>query len=53
MTATTQTKLKTYKVVFLVDTEREENFIYDELLSSLERTALGSVAYAHDVVEYD
>ena len=53
MTATTQTKLKTYKVVFLVDTEREEKSIYDELLSSLENTALGAVAYSHDVVEYD
>ena len=53
MTETTQTKLKTYKVVFLVDTLREENSIYDELLSSLENTALGAVAYSHDVVEYD
>ena len=53
MTTTTETKLKTYKVVFLVDTLREENSIYDELLSSLENTSLGAVAYAHDVVEYD
>mgnify|MGYP001317308312 CR=1 FL=1 len=53
MTATTQTKLKKYKVVFLVNTEREENSIYDELLSSLDKTALGAIAYAHDVVEYD
>ena len=53
MTETTQTKLKTYKVVFLVDTYRTDNSIYEELLFSLEKTALGSVAYSHDVVEYD
>ena len=53
MTTTKQTKLKTYMVVFLVDTDRKENSLYDELLTCLVKTTISSTAYAHDIVEYD